>query len=203
MAPYLALGLLPIWQQVRVVRPCPAAGGVPIQASRSMPDLHQLASSAESGGGASTPEQIAEEESVDLEQVETARQWLGDHDPAQRIAGAQQLAAYPTPEAGRYLLEALRQDRVGEVRAAAAESLGYFDQPALPVYDALIAALNDPDEAVRFNAFSALQTLMDKLVDQPRLLARLQAKLKQILKSKKLPADSRVAVEGYLQDQSP
>ncbi|OAI17978.1 MULTISPECIES: HEAT repeat domain-containing protein [Methylomonas] len=168
-----------------------------------MPDLHQLASSAESGGGASTPEQIAEEESVDLEQEETARQWLGDHDPAQRIAGAQQLAAYPTPEAGRYLLEALRQDRVGEVRAAAAESLGYFDQPALPVYDALIAALNDPDEAVRFNAFSALQTLMDKLVDQPRLLARLQAKLKQTLKSKKLPADSRVAVEGYLQDQSP
>ncbi|WP_426994504.1 HEAT repeat domain-containing protein [Methylomonas sp. CM2] len=168
-----------------------------------MPDLHQLASSAESGGGASTPEQIAEEESVDLEQVETARQWLGDHDPAQRIAGAQQLAAYPTPEAGRYLLVALRQDRVGEVRAAAAESLGYFDQPALPVYDALITALRDPEEAVRFNAFSALQTLMDKLVDQPRLLARLQAKLKQTLKSKKLPADSRVAVDSYLQDQSP
>jgi hypothetical protein len=128
----------------------------PAQPVKPPVDLLALAERANSSSLALTPEQIREEKSIHDGQVKKAGEWLENPDIEKRLAGAEQLAAYPTPKAEGLLVKALETDREAEVRRAAAISLGMFKKPKEETIQALLAALEDPTEEV---PSAALQTL--------------------------------------------
>lgn len=146
-------------------------------------------------------EQLEEQRAVEAEQVEAARIWLADADPAERVSGAEQLSAYPTKEAEHYLIDALSADENPDVRAAAANSLSAFKEPDNSIFDALLAALQDSDEQVRFNAWSSLGILLNKPDLPPKTLKSVQVKLGRLLKKAHLTMDMRDEVREYLQEQ--
>lgn len=149
-----------------------------------------------------TPEEIAEDAAFEVEQIEQARQWMSDSNPEQRIIGAEQLTAYPTPEAEQLLVDILSKDAVDEVRLAAANSLSVIKTPALKTREALVAALQDSYEEVRFGALNTLQTYLG--VDSESSAAKKTlAMLKKQLKSKQVPQETRQAIKDYLLDQFP
>lgn len=173
----------------------------PLQSAPKIPppDLRQL---FQQGMAASYPteEQLAEERAVDDEQVEQAHVWLQDADPTQRVTGAEQLSAYPTPAAENYLLAAL-QDVNNEVRAAAANSLAAFRSPGSKTFEALVKAMQDGDQEVRFNAWSSLGTHLNR-PDLPQKTAKkIQSQLAKLLKQGRLVDDIEDGVREYLQDQ--
>lgn len=163
------------------------------------PDLRRLFERS-IAGAVITEEQLAEEQAVEAEQVEQARIWLGDADPAQRVTGAEQLSAYPTPAAETYLLKALHDDSE-QVRAAAANSLATFKQPTVKTYDALIQAMQDGNEDVRFNAWSTLSIYLNRVDFPSKTARRIQLKLAKLLKQGRFLGDIEVGVRDYLRDQ--
>ena len=189
----------PFWQPVGS---CRHIHRKPVQqVQQPMPELPQLAAMAASGFAAMpTAEQLEEEKRVDDEQVALAKEWLDDVKIDKRIMGAEQLAAYPTEEAAIYLLSALKNDSEAEVRAAAAASLSYFNDPNNKLFTALLAALRDSDEEVRFNAFASLQALLDRAVEQPKTIRSVHGKLKLLVRDKFLAEDIKDSIRAYLSD---
>lgn len=148
-----------------------------------------------------TPEEIAEEKAFELEQIAQARIWLLDLNPEQRIAGLEQLSAYPTRAAEKLMVEQLLKDESEAVRAAAAVSLSYIEQPSSLSLDALNHALHDINEDVRNSALNTLQSFVTSLEDDKSTVKRIVTLLEKQAKSKQLPADTRLAIKGYLEDQ--
>lgn len=147
-----------------------------------------------------TEAQIAEEQQIEIDQVEQAGQWLEDVDVHQRVSGAEQLAAYPTATAEGYLIKALQQDSEGEVRAAAAESLSAIKTPKIRTFDVLLSALADNDEDVGFKALNSIQSLLNRIADNAKLRKQVELKLKRQMKSGHLPSQMREAIKDYLLD---
>lgn len=164
------------------------------------PDLQLLFQQTMAGGSAGE-QQLDEEQAIIAEQVEQARVCLSDADPAERLVGAEQLSAYPTPQAEGYLLDALKNDDDAAVRAAAANSLGSFKEPGNRVFDGLLLALQDGDEAVSFNAWSSLGILLNRPSLAERTSNNVQVKLRRLLKKAHLTMDMRDSVQEYLQEQ--
>jgi HEAT repeat protein len=164
-----------------------------------MPDLQALA--AQMSRAESTPEEIEEEQRVIRQQVETAHGWLNDADSGQRVAGAEQLSAFPTPEAERYLAEALRHDPVPEVRAAAAQSLGVFEKLQDSTVLTLLDSLADREEDVRRNVLYTLENNYLQLErDSPaakKLLSDLQGKAK----SRRVAKGTRELIREFVREQ--
>ncbi len=148
-----------------------------------------------------TEAQLAEERDVEAEQVEQARLWLSDADAAQRLIGAEQLSAYPSQEAEKYLLAALTGDDNAEVRAAAAGSLAAFKEPSGKVFDGLLTALRDNDENVRFNAWSSLEILLNKPELPTKTIKKVQSELARLVKKGRLVGETRDVIREYLRDQ--
>jgi len=200
---FLLFALWPISTAIQQRPDCSTENQVakPSQSSPKIPppDLRQL---FQQGMAASyhTEEQLAEERAVDDEQVEQARIWLTDNDAAQRVTGAEQLSAYPTPAAENYLLEALH-DVNGEVRAAAANSLSAFRNPGAKTYEVLIKAMQDGEQDVRFNAWSSLGMLLNRPDLPVKTGKKIQTQLAKLLKQGRFVDDIEDGVREYLQDQ--
>lgn len=167
-----------------------------------VPDLQMLAARAMGDVIEPTPEEIEEEKRVTQEQIETASAWLSDANPEQRVTGAEQLSAYPTPEAEKLLVESLANDSVPEVRAEAAQSLDSFEKLEESTVQALLAALEDPDEDVRENALSTLQGLHDRLEGDGKIkdAKKIFAGLKKKSRSPQVPAEMQKNIRDYLRD---
>lgn len=135
-------------------------------------------------------------------QVAAAGEALRQLDPAERIGGAEQLAAYPTREAEALLIEALATDRDPQVRQAAAQSLQAFRTPGAKATTALLAALADENPAVASSAFGALQA---HLARQDRSAARYKSLLKDLqrrAKDRAIAKEVRQEISDFLRDQS-
>ncbi len=207
----LALGLV-------LALPCVLLTGIPILAARSPqcpsspaatasitqvnpPDLPQLAALALSGGMvAPDPETLQEEQDMLNNQVEQAKAWLDDSDEQQRLIGAEQFSAFPTPEAELYLREALQHDPADAVRAAAADSLAAFTSIKPETLDVLLSALQDFNEEVQGRAFSTLQILYKRT--NPETTRTIHLRLKQLVTSGQLNYDNREAINEFLLDQT-
>ncbi|HLF95658.1 MAG TPA: HEAT repeat domain-containing protein [Methylococcaceae bacterium] len=148
-----------------------------------------------------TAEELEEEKRLDQEQVETAMAWLQDADTEQRAAGAEQLSAYPTPEAEERLVAALRDDLAPEVRAAAAQSLDFFDTLRENSVQALLKALEDPNEDVHLNALNTLQNQYQKLESGSVQAKKIFSGLKKKAKSPRVPQDIQKNIKEFLRDQ--
>lgn len=164
-----------------------------------VPDLQMLATRL-GGSNAITPEQIEEEKRVERQQVETAGEWLQDADPKRRATGAEQLSAYPTPEAEKLLVKALR-DSSPEVRAAAAQSLDYFETMQDGTVKALLAALEDPDADVRLGAIGVLETQYQRQESRSPRAKKILAGLRRKAKSPRVAEQTQQAIQDFLRDQ--
>jgi hypothetical protein len=147
------------------------------------------------------PEEIAEEQAFEAEQVEEAQQWLKDLAPEQRVAGIEQLAAFPSTKAEQLMVERLKQDASEDVRIAAADNLSYIEVPSTATQDALILALQDKHEDVRSSAFNTLQAFVASLEDDDPTAKRIVGLLRKQVKSQQVPAATREEIKEYLTDQ--
>jgi HEAT repeat protein len=200
----LLLAIWPIPSAFQAIPSCYHAGN-PAESSQQTdvvapPDLRMLLEQ-EMAEAVETDEQLEEEHAVEAEQVEQARIWLTDADPAERVSGAEQLSAYPTAQAEIYLLAALKEDADDEVRAAAASSLSAFKQADAKIFDGLLAALRDIDENVRFNAWSSLEILLNQPELSPKTVKKVQSALAKLVKQGRLVSETRDVIREYLQDQ--
>jgi hypothetical protein len=89
---------------------------------------------------------------------------LRDPEKMVRLEAARGLQRLHSPDAAAPLIQAMREPDIrgggepeAQVRAAAADALGQY--ATLPVLEALIAALDDPDLAVNRSALKSLNTL--------------------------------------------
>ncbi|WP_045225480.1 HEAT repeat domain-containing protein [Methyloterricola oryzae] len=150
---------------------------------------------------APTPEDEEDEAQIDAEQVLEALESLKSTDPEERVAGVEQLAAFPTAEAEQQLLITLAGDSSADVRSAAAQSLGQFENLSDGIMTALLKALEDQDEDVQVSALDAIESLVsDMEANEPRLKQVLST-LKKLQSSKKLRADTRQGIKEFLEDQ--
>ena len=86
-----------------------------------------------------------------------ARYLALDYPPYVRWEAAMALQKLHNPEVVRPLLQTLSDDEEIDVRMAAAKALGQY--PQVPVYDALVGALNDQRFAVAYQAQQSLNLL--------------------------------------------
>lgn len=128
------------------------------------PDIRELAGRVDAAGMLPpTPEQQVEEHRITLEQVSAALRWLASQDARERREGAEQLGAYPTPEAGTALTNSLMQDSSPPVRVAAATSLANFQEPGAAAIRGLLSVVRDPSEDVRHAALGTLDIYLQTL----------------------------------------
>ena len=78
----------------------------------------------------------------------------------ERGAAIQQLGAYPNQASETLLTQLLTTDQEPSVRNAAARSLGIIYKPTEPTLEALLNALEDESEAVRFTALTTLENYL-------------------------------------------
>jgi hypothetical protein len=184
--------------------PPPAAKADPPPVSPAVrpPDLRALAAGMAGGTAAPTPEQVNEERQTVNSQVAAAGESLRHIDPAERVGGAEQLAAYPTREAEALLVEALATDREPDVRQAAAQSLQSFKTPGGKAMAALLAALADESPAVATSALGALQAY---LAGQDRNSVRHKSLMKDLrgrAKDRAVAKEVRQEISDFIKDQS-
>ncbi len=133
--------------------------------------------------------------------MNTAATWLNDAQPEQRVVGAEQLSAYPTPEAEKLLAASLANDPAPQVRAAAAQSLKFFKRVRGDTIQTLLAALEDPDEEVRFNTLKTLERYYSRLKRNPRLANEILAGLRKKAESARVPRETQQIIAGFLSDR--
>jgi HEAT repeat protein len=150
-----------------------------------------------------TPEELEEEARYDEARVTEADTRLHSSQAEERVAGAEQLSAYPTPEAEQILGNALALDFDPEVRRTAAQSLSAFKKPAEKTVAALLAALEDESEAVQVGALDTLLGVAGKYENNSPQLKKLLAGLATQAASRRAKARTRRAVLAFLKDQEP
>lgn len=163
------------------------------------PDLQQLQQQAQQPP-ALTPEQLEDDEQTDEEQVAAAKAWLQSEDRQQRIDGAEQLGAYPTPEAETLLTQTLLNDADAEVRSTAAQSLGAFDELTPGAVEALLSSLEDQSEDVRVDSLSTLEDILSRFEEGSNKEKRMLATLKRKAATRSVPEDTRTAIKEILED---
>jgi hypothetical protein len=167
-----------------------------------IPDFRELA--MQQGGTLEPTEaQLKEEKAIENSQVATAGQWLASANAQQRHDGAEQLSAYPTVEAEKMLLKALSSDADPAVRSTAAESLSAFETLSAEAITGLLAAMDDDNQNVQFNALSTLQNQVANEENNSKRYQMIMRGLKKKLKSTHLSEEMRNTVRGFIDDQQP
>ena len=136
-----------------------------------------------------TPEELADEQSYRDAQVQLAGEWLNSASVEEQVAGAEQLSAFPTPEAELLLATALTTAFDPTVRVAAAVSLHAFPQASAKATEALLAALADSSPEVQSAAVNTLQSLATRS-------DRLSTRFKAVLAGLKKQAGQPVSEPG-------
>ena len=147
------------------------------------------------------PDEIADDDQIEKEQVAEAMTQLGSSNDEERIEAVEQLGAYPSPETEATLGQLLTTDANAEVRNAAALSLGSLDEPSDATIAALMSALEDQNEDVRFSALSTLEDFMLGLEEDAPNHQRIQDGLKLKAASRSMPEDLKESINEVLKDQ--
>jgi len=147
------------------------------------------------------PDEMANDDQIEKEQVTEAMTQLGSSNDEERIEAVEQLGAYPSPETEATLGQLLTTDANAEVRNAAALSLGSLDEPSDATIAALMSALEDQNEDVRFSALSTLEDFMLGLEEDAPNHQRIQDGLKLKAASRSVPEDLKESINEVLKDQ--
>lgn len=155
-----------------------------------------------------TPPVLTEEEQAEIIQWENgqmmrAKARLESPDLQERVSGAEQLSAYPSPEAEKLLADALAYDPAPEVQSAAARSLEFFKELNVHAQETLQYAVHSGNEEV---AFAALHTLQGYVAREPYRSAKATAiinALKQIADSHAALENVELSLNSFLAEQTP
>lgn len=147
------------------------------------------------------PDEIVDDEQVEKEQIAEAMAQLNNSNQEERVEAVEQLGAYPNPETEATLGQLLTTDASPEVRNAAALSLGSLDEPSEATLAALMAALEDQNEDVRFSALSTLEDyLLGQEEDSPNY-RRIKDGLRLKAGSRSVPDELKESINEVLRDQ--
>lgn len=180
--------------------PAPVAKATP-EAAPPPPTLPHAEEIQAQAVQAPTPEDEEDEAQTDAEQVMEALDSLKSSDPEERVAGVEQLAAFPTAEAEQQLVITLAGDSSADVRSAAAQSLGQFEAYSESSMRALLKALEDKNEDVQVSALDAIESLISDLDTEEARYKQVLAELKHLKTSKKLKSETRQGIKEFLEDQ--
>lgn len=147
------------------------------------------------------PDEMAEDEEVEREQISAAMTQLNSTNDEERIEAVEQLGAYPNPETEATLSHLLIADRNPEIRNAAALGLGSLEEPSEATIGALLSALDDANEDVRFSALSTLEDFMLGQEEDSNLYRRIHDSLSAKAASRGLPEDLRDSINEIIRDQ--
>jgi hypothetical protein len=147
------------------------------------------------------PDEMVDDEQVEKEQIAEAMAQLNNNNQEERVEAVEQLGAYPNPETEATLGQLLTTDASPEVRNAAALSLGSLDEPSEATLSALMAALEDQNEDVRFSALSTLEDyLLGQEEDSPNY-RRIKEGLRLKAGSRSVPDELKESINEVLRDQ--
>jgi len=147
------------------------------------------------------PEEMADDEQLEKEQVAQAMALLNSTNDEERIEAVEQLGAYPSAETEAALSQILNTDANPEVRNAAALSLGSMDEPTDATIAALMTALEDQNEDVRFSALSTLEDFMLGQEENSPNYRRIKESLAMKAGSSNIPEDLKESINEVLKDQ--
>ena len=147
------------------------------------------------------PEESAEDAELEREQISAAMTQLNSSNDEERIEAVEQLGAYPTPETEATLGQLLIADANAEVRNAAALSLGSLEEPSDATIAALMSALEDQNEDVRFSALSTLEDFMLGQEEGSKNYQRIHDGLAMKANSSSMPQELRDSIKEILRDQ--
>jgi hypothetical protein len=148
----------------------------------------------------SSPEEM-DDEQLEKDQVAQAMALLNSTNDEERIEAVEQLGAYPSAETEAALAQILNTDANPEVRNAAALSLGAMDQPTDATIAALMTALEDQNEDVRFSALSTLEDFMLGQEENSPRYKQIKDGLAMKATSTGLPEDLKESINEVLKDQ--
>ncbi|MFM8442621.1 MAG: HEAT repeat domain-containing protein [Methylococcus sp.] len=148
----------------------------------------------------SSPEEM-DDEQLEKDQVAQAMGLLNSTNDEERIEAVEQLGAYPSAETEAALAQVLNTDANPEVRNAAALSLGAMDQPTDATIAALMTALEDQNEDVRFSALSTLEDFMLGQEENSQRYRQIKDGLAMKANSSNLPEDLKESINEVLKDQ--
>ena len=147
------------------------------------------------------PDEMVDDEQVEKEQIAEAMAQLNNSNQEERVEAVEQLGAYPNPETEATLGQLLTTDASPEVRNAAALSLGSLDEPSEATLAALMAALEDQNEDVRFSALSTLEDyFLGQEEDSPNY-RRIKDGLRLKAGSRSVPDELKESINEVLRDQ--
>lgn len=146
------------------------------------------------------PDEMAEDEQLEKEQIAAAMAQLNGSNQEERVEAVEQLGSYPNAETETTLSQLLIADPNAEVRNAAALSLGSLDEPSDATVAALLSALEDASEDVRFSALSTLEDyLLGQEEDSPNY-RRIHEGLSARVTARNLSEDLRDAITEILRE---
>lgn len=150
---------------------------------------------------AMAPDEMENDEQYEKEQISTAMRQLSSTNEEERVEAVEQLGAYPSPDTETLLVQLLAQDSNTEVRNAAALSLGSMDEPSDGAIMALMSALEDQSEDVRFSSLSTLEDYMLSQEEDSPNYKRIREGLRQKSEAAGLAQDLRDSIKEILKDQ--
>lgn len=149
-----------------------------------------------------TPEELEDEARFRDTQVARVAEWLNSTDAKKRLAGVEQLSAYPTSESERILASTLLMDFDAEVRKTAAQRLARFKLPAEETVAALLTVLEDENEGVQLSALNTLQGVLARTPQGSPQAKSLVASIKEIAAGRRAGALTRQAMLSLLKDRT-
>ena len=141
-----------------------------------------------------------EETESEREEINMALAEMGSAEVERRVEAAEQLGAYPTTEAELALIQALTSDSSAEVRSAAAQSLGYVENPSDAALEGLFSALDDQIGDVRESALSALEDFLLGSDEGSERYKRVREGLRLKMESRSVAANTRRSIREILED---
>jgi len=144
---------------------------------------------------------ITVDETNEKEEVARAQKLLTSNDDKQRIEGLELLGAYPSRVNEVILVWYLKSQENPEIKSTAAISLSTLETPTPATIDALLDALADSSEDVRFGALSTLEDFLTMEENNSSIHRHIRAGLKSRLQSKRLQADIAKDIDEIVHDR--
>lgn len=178
--------------------------GVSLDAAPSVVD--PLSSNVDSAVAEPSPLEAMQEpldeesqKAVEAEVEAEAIAQLKSLDPSLRAEAAAQLATSQSPRSAKELARALRGDPAAVVREAAAQTLVLFHKPPKPVWEALLAGLEDARPKVQAASMDTLQALLMEYEDNASpTVRRVRQALKTAMRSPKLSGETKESLQALL-----
>jgi HEAT repeat protein len=189
-----------VWLSNRSSRREPLHGNETVSASAEFAAREKPTPPAQAPLTTTSPT-VGADETNEKEEIARAQKLLTSSDDKHRIEGLELLGAYPSPANEVILVGYLKSQENPEIKSTAAISLSTLETPTPATIDALLDALADSSEDVRFGALSTLEDYLTMEENNSSIHRHIQAGLMSKLQSKRLQADIEKEIDEIVHDR--